>query len=60
MDRHPNEIAHRMAAEQIYLFLEKRKLIPQELVIQEKFATRLGIWPQRPWEPPPQVASKTQ
>ena len=57
VDRHPNEIAHRMAAERIYLFLEERKLIPPELIIQEKFATRLGIWPQRPWEAPPQQAT---
>jgi hypothetical protein len=49
VDRHPNEIAHRMAAESIYLFLEREKLIPQELIITEKFATRLGINPQRPW-----------
>lgn len=57
VDRHPNEIAHRMAAERIYLFLEERKLIPPELIIQEKFATRLGIWPQRPWQAPPQQAT---
>lgn len=59
-DRHPNEIAHRMAAEKIYLFLEERKLIPQELVIHEKFATRLGIAPQRPWEASASQASPVQ
>ena len=46
-DRHPNEIAHRMAAEKIYLWLEELKLIPEEFLIQEKFATRLGVNPQR-------------
>ena len=52
VDRHPNEIAHRMAAEQIYLWLEGGKMIPEEFVIKEKFATRLGINRQRPWAPP--------
>jgi hypothetical protein len=49
VDRHPNEIAHRMAAERIYLWLEKQKIVPQEFLIQEKFATRLGTRGQRPW-----------
>lgn len=52
VDRHPNEIAHRMAAEQIYLWLEGRNMIPQEFVIKEKFATRLGVNKQRPWVNP--------
>jgi hypothetical protein len=52
VDRHPNEIAHRMAAEHIYLWLEGQKMIPDEFVIKEKFATRLGINKQRPWVPP--------
>ncbi len=52
VDRHPNEIAHRMAAEQIYLWLEGEKMIPDEFVIKEKFATRLGVNKQRPWAPP--------
>ena len=52
VDRHPNEIAHRMAAEHIYLWLEGQKMIPDEFVIKEKFATRLGINTQRPWVPP--------
>lgn len=49
-DRHPNEIAHRMAAEKIYLWLEENKLLPDNLLITEKFATRLGINPQRKFE----------
>jgi hypothetical protein len=52
VDRHPNEIAHRMAAEHIYLWLEERNMIPQEFVIKEKFATRLGVNRQRPWVNP--------
>jgi len=51
VDRHPNEIAHRMAAEKIYLWLEEQKLIPAEALISEKFATRLGIDKQRLWTP---------
>jgi hypothetical protein len=49
VDRHPNEIAHRMAAEEIYLWLEEQKLLPSDFLIQEKFATRLGIKGQRSW-----------
>ena len=47
VDRHPNEIAHRMAAEKIYLWLENQNLIPAHIRIREKFATRLGINTQR-------------
>ena len=52
VDRHPNEIAHRMAAEKIYLWLEEQQLIPSEAIISEKFATRLGIDAQRAWVSP--------
>ncbi len=58
VDRHPNEIAHRMAAEEIYLWLEGQRLLPNDFVIQEKFATRLGISGQRPWNPGGEAASK--
>jgi hypothetical protein len=51
VDRHPNEIAHRMAAEEIYLWLEDQRLLPDDFVIKEKFATRLGVNKQRPWNP---------
>ena len=47
VDRHPNEIAHRMAAEAIYLWLEKEKAVPDELRILDRYATRLGIENQR-------------
>jgi lysophospholipase L1-like esterase len=40
VDAHPNEIAHRIAAEQIYLWLERRALIPPALVVQRKFSER--------------------
>ena len=49
VDRHPNEIAHRMAAEHIYLWLEGQNMIPEEFIIKEKFATRLGVNKQRPY-----------
>jgi len=52
VDRHPNEIAHRMAAERIYLWLEETNTLPEDLVIKEKFATRLGINTQRRWVKP--------
>jgi len=51
VDRHPNEIAHRMAAERIYLWLEQQGMIPEAHRIQDKFATRLGIDQQRSWQP---------
>jgi hypothetical protein len=47
VDRHPNEIAHRMAAERIYLWLEELHLIPDEFRLTERYATRLGIEKQR-------------
>ncbi len=47
IDRHPNEIAHRLAAEKIYLWLEENKLLPEDILIEDKFATRLGINEQR-------------
>lgn len=49
VDRHPNEIAHRMAAEKIYLWMEEQKLLPEYALISDKFATRLGVDPQRTW-----------
>lgn len=49
VDRHPNEIAHRMAAEHIYLWLEGMNMVPEEFIIKEKFATRLGVNKQRPF-----------
>lgn len=51
VDRHPNEIAHRMAAEKIYLWMDEQGIIPEAHRIQDKFATRLGIDTQRPWQP---------
>lgn len=53
VDRHPNEIAHRMAAESLYLWLEPQGLIPQQFLIHDKFATRLGIDDQRRWKGEP-------
>jgi hypothetical protein len=53
VDRHPNEIAHRMAAESLYLWLEQQRVVPLEFLIQDKFATRLGIDEQRRWKGEP-------
>ena len=49
IDRHPNEIGHRIAAEQIYLALERRDLLPTDLKIRERFKTRLGTIKQEPY-----------
>ncbi len=43
-DRHPNEIAHRMAAEKIYGWLEERNLIPDAVKIRQKFDDRTDIY----------------
>ena len=50
VDRHPNEIAHRIAAEKIYLWLEEKELLPKDILIQDKFATRLGVNEQRQYQ----------
>ena len=42
-DFHPNEIAHRMAAEELYLFLREHKLIPEELTIKRSYPDRIDI-----------------
>ena len=39
-DSHPNEIAHRVAAENIYLHLAKRHFIPQEFLNKRTLASR--------------------
>jgi hypothetical protein len=41
-DRHPNEIAHRMAAETLYLWLQKLGVVPAETKLDEVYRTRLG------------------
>ncbi|RMD84990.1 MAG: SGNH/GDSL hydrolase family protein [Candidatus Dadabacteria bacterium] len=39
-DTHPNELAHRIAAEHLYLWLESNNLIPESLKIKKKFGSR--------------------
>jgi lysophospholipase L1-like esterase len=39
-DGHPNEIAHRIAAEEIYLFLEKQGVLPKDVQIEGKYIHR--------------------
>ena len=46
-DRHPNEIGHRIAAEAIYVWLEKLEIIPNELMIRQKFKQRIGRIPEQ-------------
>jgi hypothetical protein len=43
VDRHPNEIAHRMAAEAMYDWLVAQNLIPPELRIKQRFKSRTSI-----------------
>ena len=40
VDAHPNEIAHRIATETIYRWLETRELIPQQFRIVKKYTRR--------------------
>ncbi len=44
-DFHPNEIGHRMAAEEIYSWLISNNHIPQALSINEEFQSRTDIRP---------------
>lgn len=48
-DRHPNEIAHRMAAEKIYDWLESTGSIPKEIIIKKKFKKRTQIIKEEPF-----------
>lgn len=43
LDRHPNEIGHRIAAERIYSWLERANFIPADLKIKKRFSERMGI-----------------
>ena len=54
VDRHPNEIGHRMAAERIYLWLVQKQLLPQELVIKLMFQNRTQIVKEKPYHIPEQ------
>jgi lysophospholipase L1-like esterase len=42
-DLHPNEIAHRIAAEEIYRWLKNKSLIPGELVIKSTYRMRTDL-----------------
>jgi len=43
-DSHPNEIAHRIAADALYRWMEETKLIPPELLIRSAYSRR-GVHP---------------
>jgi len=45
-DFHPNEIGHRMAAEQIYKWLVSSSLLPSRFKIRDQYRTRLDIRPE--------------
>lgn len=49
VDRHPNEIAHRMAAEKIYDWLVEQNKIPQDLQIRLRFRGRTKIIKEQPY-----------
>jgi hypothetical protein len=54
-DRHPNEIAHRMAAETLYLWLHKLEVLPSETYLNEVYRTRLGVLDQSKLEALPTI-----
>ena len=41
-DLHPGEIAHRLAAERIYEWLEQEKAVPEEFLIRRRFKQRVS------------------
>lgn len=45
-DRHPNEIAHRMAAEALLKWLRERDVLPADIFPRFVNPTRIGIYPQ--------------
>jgi lysophospholipase L1-like esterase len=49
IDRHPNEIAHRMAGESIYTWLLKQNLIPNELRISQRYKGRTQLIKEEPY-----------
>ncbi|NMC64245.1 MAG: SGNH/GDSL hydrolase family protein [SAR324 cluster bacterium] len=51
IDRHPNEIAHRMAAERIYSWLVEIGALPSEFQIKKRFKQRTRIIFEEPCDP---------
>lgn len=45
IDFHPNEIGHRIAAEEIYSYLIKEEVLPTELEIKKIYKKRINILP---------------
>ncbi|HMO02186.1 MAG TPA: hypothetical protein PKD37_00250 [Oligoflexia bacterium] len=45
VDRHPNEIAHRISAEAIYDWLEAEGILPDDLRIKNFYKERIGLNP---------------
>lgn len=44
VDRHPNEIAHRIAAERIITFFKDKKLVPEEILPRKSVELRVGLY----------------
>jgi hypothetical protein len=44
VDRHPNEIAHRMAAEQILAFFSEKQIVPAEILPRRSVDLRVGLF----------------
>jgi len=42
-DRHPNEIGHRIIAEELYLWLLKEHALPEFAIIKNTYSERIGI-----------------
>ena len=43
-DQHPNEIAHRIAAEALYRFLFKQEVLPPEVALPRLYTCRTALW----------------
>ncbi len=50
-DRHPNEIAHRIAAEAIYEWLIQNKMVPANFEVKNSTPNRIGIFTKDNQEP---------
>jgi lysophospholipase L1-like esterase len=61
IDRHPNEIAHRMAAEHLYDWLvDEQRAIPESLQIKMKFTDRTRIVDEPPYQKKGQESKVTE
>ncbi len=47
VDRHPNEIAHRIAAERIIAFFKDKKVVPDDIIPRRNVDLRVGLFENR-------------